>query len=121
MAGQQVGIIGGKPVRQQFGHRGHDLDVDIVRLHVLQPTVGIPASGIDGAKYLAAHDDRGLVPVPVFDRRPERVAVHPRRHGFRHKMGMHVDRPGHRFLPVVMHCDSRVDQHYHFTSRLDCF
>jgi hypothetical protein len=24
------------------------------------------------------------------------------------------------FSPV-MHCDNRVDRHYHFTSRLDCF
>ena len=102
MIGQRVGIIGGKPVRQQFGHRREDLNVDVIGLHVFKTAAGIPASGIDQAEYLAADHHRGTVPAAVFDRRPERIAPCGGRHCLGNKVGMHVDRPGHRFLP----CDA---------------
>src|SRR5205085_8288936 len=83
--------------------------VNIIQLHILQTAAGIPASGIDCAKYLSTHDDGRCVPLSVLNGGPKGIASRTRRHGFRHKVGMHVDRPGHRFLPIVMHCDNRAE------------
>ena len=121
MRGQCVGVIGGKPMRQQLRHRGNNLDVDIIRLHVPQAARGIPAPGVDDAKYLSAHNDRGGITFSEFDGRPERITSRRRRHGFRHKMSMDVDCLRQPLSPRRCTANYRVDQLYYFTSRLDCF
>ena len=55
---------GRKPVRQQFRHGGDDLNVDIVSRHIFDAAIGVPTSGINDTKHLAA--DHYCGPVAAF-------------------------------------------------------
>src|SRR5277367_621545 len=85
---QRVRIRRREPVRQEFRHRRDNLHVNIVGRHIFYSTPGVPAAGIDDAKYLAADHHSRTTVAPAFDGRPKWGASRLRRNMARDEMGM---------------------------------
>jgi len=97
--GEILRIVGRQPMRQQFRHRRQHLHVSTVIDHVRQPSVDIPGSRIDFAKYLARDHHRGLIAARELNAGPPPVPLGIGSQSRRHNMGVNIDHSAHRVSP----------------------